>query len=76
MLTVLKFPETAGTNFLSTSEGETTEILKSDLKKRVSVVAKMLFPQVDELMKVSDYTTLALDTKISKLILCFSILLL
>ena len=42
------FPEIAGTHFLSTSEGQTTQILKSDPKKGVSVVAKMLFPQVDE----------------------------
>ena len=42
-------------------------------------VAKVLFPQVDEWMFLASYTTLLLvsdDTKISKLILCFSILLL
>ena len=66
----IKFPEIAGIHFLSTSEGQTTQILKSDPKKGVSVVAKMLFPHV------SGYTTLVSDTKISKLILCFSILLL
>ena len=38
----------AGTHFLSTSEGQATQILKSDPKKRVSVVARMLFPQEDE----------------------------
>ena len=42
------FPEIAGTHFLSTSEGQTTQILKSDPKKGVSVVTKVLFPQVDE----------------------------
>ena len=44
----IEFPEIAGTHFLSTSEGQTTQILKSDPKKGVSVVTKMLFPQVDE----------------------------
>ena len=68
----IKFPETAGTHFLSISEGQTTQILKSDPKGEVSVVPKILFPQ----MKVPGYTTLVSDTKISKLILCFSILLL
>ena len=29
-------------------QGQTTQILKSYPKKEVSVVAKMLFPQVDE----------------------------
>ena len=48
LLFTIKFPEIAGTHFLSTSEGQTTQILKSDPKKGVSVVAKMLFPQVDE----------------------------
>ena len=47
-LPLAKFPEIAGTHFLLTSEGQTTQILKSDPKKGVSVVAKMLFPQVDE----------------------------
>ena len=47
-LPLAKFPEITGTHFLSTSEGQTTQILKSDPKKGVSVVAKMLFPQVDE----------------------------
>ena len=47
-LPLAKFPEIAGTHFSSTSEGQTTQILKSDPKKGVSVVAKMLFPQVDE----------------------------
>ena len=37
-----------GTHFLSTSKGQKTQILKSDPKRGVSVVAKMLFPQVDE----------------------------
>ena len=46
LLFTIKFPEIAATNFLSTSEGQTTEILKSYPKKAVSVVAKMLFPQV------------------------------
>ena len=44
----IKFSEIDGTHFLSTSEGQTTQILKSDPTKGVSVVAKMLFPQVDE----------------------------
>ena len=48
LLFTIKLPEIAGTQFLSTSEGQTTEILKSDPKKEVSFVAKMLFPQVDE----------------------------
>ena len=43
----IKFPEIVGTHFLSTSEGQTTQILKSDPKKGVSVVAKILFSQVD-----------------------------
>ena len=47
-LPLAKFPEIAGTNFLSISEGQTTQIRKSDPKKGVSVVAKMLFPQVDK----------------------------
>ena len=34
--------------FLSTSGGQTTQILKPDPKKGISVVAKMLFLQVDE----------------------------
>ena len=41
-------------------------MLKSDPKKEVSVVAKMLFPQVDEGFWLY---TLVSDTKISKLIL-------
>ena len=48
LLFTIKFSEIAGTHFVSTSEGQTTQILKSDPKKGVSVVAKMLFPQVDE----------------------------
>ena len=48
LLFTIKLPEFPGTHFLSTSEGQTTQILKSDPKKGVSVVAKMLFPQVDE----------------------------
>ena len=50
LLFTIKFPEIAGTHFLSTSEGQTTQILKSDPKKeyQLSVVAKMLFSQVDE----------------------------
>ena len=42
-------------------------------------VAKLLFPQVYEGFRLASYTTLVLvsdDTKIFKLILCFSILLL
>ena len=34
--------------FLLTSEVQKTQILKSDPKKEVSVVAKMLCPKVDE----------------------------
>ena len=45
LLITIKFPEIAGTHFLSTSKWETTQILKSDRKKGVSVLAKMLFPQ-------------------------------
>ena len=41
-------PQIAGTHFLSTSEGQTTQILKSDPKKGVSVVTEMMFTQVDE----------------------------
>ena len=48
LLFTIKFPHIAGTHFLSTSEGQTTQLLKSDAKKGVSVVTKMLFPQVDE----------------------------
>ena len=33
----IKFPQIAGTYFLSTSEGQTTQILKSDSEKGVSV---------------------------------------
>ena len=47
-----KFQEIASTHFLLTSdywsEGQTTQILKFDPKKGVSVEAKMLFSQVDE----------------------------
>ena len=57
---------------MSISEGQTTQILKSDLTKGVSVVAMMLSPQVEEGF---GYATLGSDTKISKLILCFSIFL-
>ena len=46
--TVPKFPEIAGTHFLSTSEGKIAQILKFDSQKGVSVVAKMLFSRVDE----------------------------
>ena len=46
MSTVPNFPEIAGTHFLSISDRQTTQILKSDPKKGVSVVAKMLVPQV------------------------------
>ena len=60
--------------FLSTSEGQTTQILKSDPTKGVSIVAKMLFPQANEGFWL--YYTSFCDTKISKLILCFSNLLL
>ena len=48
LLFTIKFQQIAGTHFLSTSEGHTTQILTSDPKKGVSVVTKMLFPQVDE----------------------------
>ena len=48
LLFTIKTPEIAGTHFLSTSEGQTTQILKSDPKKGLSVVNEMLFPQVDE----------------------------
>ena len=48
LLFTIKSPELAVTHFLSTSEEQTTQILKSDPKKGVSVVAKMLFPQLDE----------------------------
>ena len=48
LLFIIKFPEIAGTHFLSISEVQTTQILKSDPKKGVSLSAKMLFPQVDE----------------------------
>ena len=48
LLFTIKFPEIASTHFLSTSEGQTTQILKSDPKKGVSIAAKMLFPQVNE----------------------------
>ena len=40
--------EIADTHFLSTSEGQSTQILKSDPKKAVSDVAKMLLLQVDK----------------------------
>ena len=48
----IKFPEIAGTHFLSTSEGRTTQIPKSDPKKGVSVLMqlKSYFPSY---MKVS-----------------------
>ena len=72
LLLTIKFAEIGGTHFLSISEGQTTQILKSDPKGEVSVVPKILFPQ----MKVPGYTTLVSDTKISKLILWLSILLL
>ena len=48
LLFTIKFSEIGGTRFLSISEGQTTQILKSDLKKGVSVVAKMFSPGVDE----------------------------
>ena len=48
LLFTIKFPEIGGTHLLLISEGQTTQILKSDPKKGVLVVAKMLFPQVDE----------------------------
>ena len=47
LLFAIKLQEIVGTHFLSTSEGQTTQILKSDPKKGVSVVAKILFSQVD-----------------------------
>ena len=71
LLFTIKFPEIAGTHFSSTSDRQTTQILKSDPKKGVLVVVKMLFPQVDE-----GFWLYYTDTEISKLILCFSILLL
>ena len=38
LLFTIKFVEIAGTHFLSTSEGRTTQIPKSDPKKGVSVL--------------------------------------
>ena len=43
LLFTIKLPEIGGTHFLSISEEKTTQILKFDPKKGVSVVAKMLF---------------------------------
>ena len=51
MSTVLNFPEMAGTHFLSTSEGQTTQILKSDPKKGVSVVAIQIAVQIAQIWK-------------------------
>ena len=48
LLFTIKFSEIDCTYFLSASEEQTTQILKFDPTKGVSVVAKMLFPQVDE----------------------------
>ena len=45
LLFTIKFPEIAGTSFLSTSEGQTTQILKADPKKEVLVVAKRYLPR-------------------------------
>ena len=48
-LPLTKFPGIAGTHFLATSEGQTRQMLRrSDPKKGVLVVAKMLLPQVDK----------------------------
>ena len=44
LLFTIKFPQIVGTHFLSTSEGQTTQVLKPDPKKGGSVVTKMLFP--------------------------------
>ena len=44
----IQFPQIAGTHFSSISEVQTTQILKSDPKKGVSVVTKVSFPQADE----------------------------
>ena len=44
----IKFTEIADTHFLSYSEGKITQILKSDPKKGVLVISKLLFLQVDE----------------------------
>ena len=41
LLFTIKFLEIADTHFLSTSEGQTTQILKSEPKKGLSFVAKM-----------------------------------
>ena len=49
LLFTIKFSEIAGTHLLSTSEGQKTQIVKSDPRKGVSVISKILFPhQVDE----------------------------
>ena len=48
LLFTIKFPEIGDTHFLSISERQTTQIMKSDPKKGVSLVVKMLFPQVHE----------------------------
>ena len=47
LLFTIKFPEIGGTHCLSISEGQTTQTPKSDPKKGVSVVAKMLYPHAD-----------------------------
>ena len=48
LLFTTEFPEIAGTHFLSTSEGQQDKYLNLiQRNKRVSVVVKMLFPQVD-----------------------------
>ena len=50
LLFTIKFSETAGTHFLSTSEGRTTKMPKSDPRKGSLILlylAKMLFHQVD-----------------------------
>ena len=47
LLFPIKLPEITGTHFLLTSEGQTTQIMKSNPKNGVLVVAKMLFPRVD-----------------------------
>ena len=58
LLPLAKLPEIAGTHFLLTSEGQTTQILmKSDPKKGASVVAKMLFPLLDEAFWLRLYYT-------------------
>ena len=74
LLFTIKFPENTGPHFLSTSAGRTNNTNKyRNLIQRKgyrSYVAKMLFLQVDKCF------SLVSKRKISKLIFCFSILLL